>query len=140
MTSPLVMLDTDISSYIIKGNRPWMRTRLRELDPALILVSVVVQAELLYGLHRLPPDHYLHDDVHAFLDSMQLRSWDEIAAEIHSRIRCRLVSSGQPIGEMDTMIAAHAIALGAVLVTDNVRHFARIAPPLRLENWATEID
>jgi tRNA(fMet)-specific endonuclease VapC len=138
MTPPLVMLDTDISSYIIKRNRPWLRTRLREFDPASILVSVVVQAELLYGLQKLPPDHYLHDEVRAFLDTMQLRAWDENAADIHARLRYRLISSGHPIGEMDTMIAAHAIALDAVLVTTNTRHFARIAPPLLLDNWTTD--
>lgn len=129
------MLGTDTSSYIIKGNRPRMRARLRELDPAEILVSVIVQTELLYGLQPLPTDHFLHGDVRDFLDTMQLRAWDTGAAEVHAEIRHRLISSGQTIGEMDMMIAAHAIALGAVLVTNNTRHFARISPPLVLENW-----
>ena len=140
MTPPLVMLDTDISSYIIKRNRPWMRERLEDLDPAGVFVSVVVQAELLYGLQKLPADHFLHDEVHGFLDGMRLRAWDENAADIHARLRYQLISSGHPIGEMDMMIAAHAIALGAVLVTDNTRHFERIAPPLLLENWALPPD
>ncbi len=132
------MLDTDTSSYIIKGTRPWMRARLRELGPDAVLVSAIVQSELLYGLQPLPADHFLHGDVRDFLDTIQLRAWDAGAAEIHAGIRHRLVSSGQTIGEMDMMIAAHAIALGAVLVTNNTRHFARITPPLVLENWAVE--
>jgi len=140
MTRPFVMLDTDISSYLIKGNRPWMRSRLELLDPATVLISVIVQAELLYGLRRLPADHFLHGDVHGFLDGMQLRAWDENAAGIHAGIRHRLVSSGQPIGEMDMMIAAHAIALDAVLVTNNARHFGRLSPPLRRENWASPLE
>lgn len=82
----------------------------------------------------------MHADVMQFFDATTVLAWDERAADIHADLRHRLRSAGQPIGEMDTMIAAHAIALDAVLVTNNVRHFARIAPPLRLENWATEPD
>lgn len=100
-------------------------------------VSVIVQAELLYGLQPLPHDHYLHDAVYRFLDEMLLQPWDSNEAEVHARIRIRLITSGQPIGEMDTMIAAHAISLGAVLVTNNTRHFERL-PELRLENWTVE--
>lgn len=131
------MLDTDTSSYIIKGTRPWMRTRLRQLGPGAVLVSVIVQSELVYGLQALPENHFLHDDVRSFLDSMPLISWDKDAAEVHAEIRHRLISTGQPIGEMDTMIAAHAISLGAALVTNNTRHFERI-PTLRLENWTSD--
>lgn len=46
------------------------------------------------------------------------------------------MSTGQPIGEMDMMIAAHALSAGAVLVTNNHRHYERIQAPLILENWA----
>jgi tRNA(fMet)-specific endonuclease VapC len=62
--------------------------------------------------------------------------WDSDAADFYVEIRHRLVSSGQPIGELDMMIAAHALAAGAVLVTNNLRHYDRIAQPLTLENWS----
>jgi tRNA(fMet)-specific endonuclease VapC len=61
--------------------------------------------------------------------------WDSDAADFYVEIRHRLVSSGQPIGELDMMIAAHALAAGAVLVTNNLRHYDCIAQPLTLENW-----
>ncbi len=74
MSSRLLMLDTDISSYIIKGTRPGVRARLEDLDPGMVLVSVIVQSELLYGLQPLPADHYLHDEVRAFLETMRLQA------------------------------------------------------------------
>ena len=51
-------------------------------------------------------------------------------------IRDQLLRTGQPIGELDMMIAAHSLSAGAVLVTNNVRHYERIDAPLILENWA----
>jgi tRNA(fMet)-specific endonuclease VapC len=131
------MLDTDILSYIIKRTHPGVHARLTSVDSASVLVSVIVQAELLYGLQPLPRDHYLHNAVYRFLDEMPLQPWDSDAAEVHARIRHRLITSGQTIGEMDTMIAAHAISLGTVLVTNNTRHFGRL-PELRLENWTID--
>lgn len=82
----------------------------------------------------LPADHPRSSDVRNFLEEAHALAWDERAAEVHADIRHQLQSIGQPIGETDTMIAAHAISLGAVLVT-NTRHFAWITPPLIIENW-----
>jgi tRNA(fMet)-specific endonuclease VapC len=62
-------------------------------------------------------------------------AWEREAAEYYADIRHHLTSTGQTIGEIDMMIAAHALALGATLVTNNVRHYARIQAPLLLENW-----
>lgn len=62
--------------------------------------------------------------------------WENGAAEFYAEIRHQLVSAGKPIGELDMMIAAHALALGATLVTNNTRHYQRIAQPLSIENWS----
>jgi tRNA(fMet)-specific endonuclease VapC len=62
--------------------------------------------------------------------------WASEAAVFYVEIRHQLVGSSQPIGELDMMIAAHALAAGAVLVTNNVRHYERIAQPLTFENWS----
>ena len=62
-------------------------------------------------------------------------AWDADAADWYAEIRHQLTTAGQPIGEMDMMIAAHALAIGAVLVTNNTRHFRRVAAPLALANW-----
>lgn len=132
----LHMLDTDIASYIIKERPPAIQARMAGILPSELCVSAVTRAELLYGLKRLPADHRLHLVVRQFLKIVRVLPWDAEAAGFYADIRHQLVSSGQPIGELDMMIAAHAISLGAVLVTNNTRHYARIDAPLILENWS----
>lgn len=89
----------------------------------------------MYGLKRLPATHRLHVGVRQFLKLVRVLAWDADAADYYADIRHQLTPTGPPIGEMDMMIAVHALAIGAVLVTNNTRHFERIAPPLALVNW-----
>jgi tRNA(fMet)-specific endonuclease VapC len=135
----LHMLDTDTASYIIKGRPPGVEARLAALEPSLVCVSVITRAELLYGLKRLPPAHRLHIGVRRFLRIVRVLSWDAEAAGFYADIRHELVSTGQLIGELDMMIAAHSLAAAAVLVTNNTRHFERIPAPLILQNWCETI-
>jgi tRNA(fMet)-specific endonuclease VapC len=130
------MLDTDIASYIIKERTPAIQARMAAILPSELCVSAVTRAELLYGLKRIPADHRLHLVVRQFLKIIRVVPWDAEAAGFYADIRHQLVTSGQQIGELDMMIAAHAIALGAVLVTNNTRHYGRIDAPLILENWS----
>ncbi len=129
------MLDTDTASYIIKRRSPVLEARLAAILPSQLCISVVTQAELLYGLKRLSPDHRLHLAVRQFLKLVHAFAWDAKAAEFYADIRHELIRSGQPIGEMDMMIAAHALSACAVLVTNNTRHFARVGAPLITANW-----
>ena len=129
------MLDTEMASYVIKRHSPAILARLADLPPSLVCVSAITRAELLYGLKRLPPTHRLHLAVRAFLRIVRTLPWDADAADRYADIRHQLVSTGQPIGELDMMIAAHALAADAVLVTNNTQHFARIAAPLVMANW-----
>jgi tRNA(fMet)-specific endonuclease VapC len=130
------MLDTDTASYLIKGKAPAIEGRLAALLPSAVCISVMTRAELQYGLKRLPSDHRLHLAVRHFLKLIRTLPWDAEAADWYAGIRHQLVATGQPIGEMDMMIAAHALSAGAVLVTNNRRHYDRIQAPLILENWA----
>jgi len=132
----LHMLDTDIVSYLIKGKSLTVENRLAALAPSMICISVMTQAELLYGLKRLPTGHRLHLVVRQFLKVIRALPWDAGAANWYAEIRYQLVSTGQQIGELDMMIAAHSLAVGAALVTNNRRHYERIEAPLILENWA----
>jgi tRNA(fMet)-specific endonuclease VapC len=132
----LHMLDTDTASYLIKGKSPEIETRLAALVPSMVCISVMTRAELQYGLKRLPAEHRLHLAVRQFFKIVRILPWDADAADWYADIRHQLVSSGQAIGELDMMIAAHALSAGAVLVTNNLRHYQRIAAPLILENWA----
>ncbi len=130
----LHMLDTDIASDIIRGRSPNVRGKLTEVLPSMICISVMTRAELVYGLKKLPPEHRLHIAVRRFFKIIRVLPWEADAADFYADIRHRLVTTGQPIGEMDMMIAAHSLATGAALVTNNARHYERI-PGLVLVNW-----
>jgi tRNA(fMet)-specific endonuclease VapC len=132
----LFLLDTDTASFIIKGRSPAVTARLAAIPPDQVCVSAVTQAELLYGLMRLPPAHRLQTAVRQFLRLVRVLAWDGEAADAYARIRHQLTIEGRPIGEMDMMIAAHARSLGAVLVTNNTRHFERVAEALDIVNWS----
>lgn len=132
----LHMLDTDICSYIIRSRSPRAQAKLAALMPEDICISVITRAELMYGLKKLPQNHKLHQEVRRFLRLLRVLAWGEEAADFYAEIRHQLLSTGQSIGEMDMMIAAHSLAAGAVLVTNNLRHYERITQPLTLENWS----
>jgi tRNA(fMet)-specific endonuclease VapC len=129
------MLDTDTSSYIIKGGYGPIEQHLRSTSPSDICISAMTRAELLYGLQGLSQRHHLHQAVHRFLRVTMMLTWDAEAADFFAKIKYRLKSGGTPIGDMDMLIAAHALAADAVLVTDNTRHFKRIKLPLMMVNW-----
>jgi len=131
----LHMLDTDTASYIIKQRPAEIAAKLAAIPPSLLCVSVMTRAELQYGLKRLPVGHRLHIGVGRFLTIVRALPWDAEAADAYADIRHQLVTTGQVIGEIDMMIAAHSLAAGAVLVTNNVRHYERI-PGLALVNWS----
>ncbi len=128
------MLDTDMASYVIKGHSPIIEEKLSSMLPSKVCVSVMTRAELLYGLKRLPQGHRLHIGVRQFLKMVRALPWEADAADYYANIRHQLVTSGRLLGEMDMMIAAHSLAVAAVLVTNNTRHFERI-PGLILANW-----
>ncbi len=132
------LLDTDIASYIIKARTPAIDSKLQDIPPDQLCISAVTRAELMYGLKGLPSGHRLHAGVHQFFNIVPILAWDKEAADHYAEIRHELNTTGQLIGDPDMMIAAHALAIGAVLVTNNIRHFERIASkfPLALENWA----
>jgi tRNA(fMet)-specific endonuclease VapC len=140
MVSRLHMLDTDIASYIIKKRSTAIEARLALIPPSHVCISAVTRAELLYGLKRLPPAHRLHLAVRQFLRLVRSLAWDPEAAQYYADIRHQLTAAGQPIGELDMMIAAHSLSAAAILVTNNSRHYERIEAPLTLVNWAEVVE
>src|SRR5271165_4985858 len=110
----LHMLDTDIASYVIKDyGGTHVLKKLAALQPGEVCVSALTRAELLYGLKKLPSKHRLHIGVKKFLNSVDILAWQSDAAEFYAEIRHELTRSGTLIGEMDMLIAAHAIAVDA---------------------------
>jgi tRNA(fMet)-specific endonuclease VapC len=127
------LLDTNIVSVALKGNEV-IDGRLRALTTADWCISAVTRAELRFGLALRPKATRLAEVVEEFLSVARTEAWDTRAADVHGQLRAALVNKGHRIGDFDEMIAAHAVALGATLVTDNVRHFTRV-DGLRVENW-----
>lgn len=138
MTAPIYLLDTDIVSYSVKGRHRAIAERIALLNPADYAISVMTRAELQFGLHLAPPIHPAHLRIRTFLSEVQILDWGQNAADTYALVRHQLHVRGTPMDHLDLMIAAHAIALGAVLVTNNTRHFERLAPALTIENWAVD--
>lgn len=127
------LLDTNIASYIIKGNVPAVRRRLVRLPMARVFLSTVTEGELHYGVARRPGATKLRQIVEEFLLRVTVLPWDSDAARHYGHLRAELERVGQPMGNLDMMIGAHALAAGAILVS-NDRAFARIKK-LDIEDW-----
>ncbi len=127
------LLDTNIASYIIKGSMPRVRERLLKVPMAQVSISAVTEAELLYGVARRPEAPRLRTAVEEFLLRVERLSWDSEAAQHYGRLRAALEREGGTLGNLDLMIAAHALASQAVLVTHD-RTFQRIRQ-LKVEDW-----
>jgi tRNA(fMet)-specific endonuclease VapC len=127
------LLDTNTVSYVLKGNFPSVRERLQEVPISAVSISVITEAELLFGVAKLPHARKLAILVEEFLRRIEILPWDSSAARHYARLRAGLEESGQPMGNLDLMIAAQGVALEATVVT-NDRVFRRIKD-LRLEDW-----
>jgi tRNA(fMet)-specific endonuclease VapC len=131
----LYMLDTDICSYIIKGKFPELRQRLTAVETDIISISAITKAELLFGVVKMAQiAPQLEQVVNKFLLQVNVEPWGGSAPEQYAVARANLEKMGLPIGNMDLLIAAHAISLDAVLVTNNMRHF-RYVNGLKTEQW-----
>lgn len=128
------MLDTDIVSYIAKGRPAEFRRQLSVLPASELCVSAITQAEVLYGLFRLPDDHPLHLPTTRFFETVAVLNSPATAAEKFAAIKHLLFSTGQKIGEMDLLIAAHPLDAKLPLVTGNIRHHGRV-PGLETIDW-----
>jgi tRNA(fMet)-specific endonuclease VapC len=128
------MLDTNTASYVIKGNIARVRERLIKIPMAQLSISVVTEAELRFGVVRKPEAARLSTAVEEFLLRVNSLAWDSRAARRYAELRAALEGNGTPMGNMDMMIAAHALAAEATLVT-NDRVFRRVKQ-LEIENWA----
>ena len=134
--APAFMLDTNIASFIIRGGTPILLKRLQAHPVTSVCISTITEAELRYGLARKPGATALHAAVHAFLLHVEALPWDSEAAARYGELRANLEAGGRPIGSMDTLIAAHALAVGATLVSHD-RTFKRISG-LRVEDWTAK--
>jgi tRNA(fMet)-specific endonuclease VapC len=128
------MLDTDISSYIMKRSSNAVLERLRHVPVAETCISVITKSELMYGVEVSPRRSQDKAALDAYLRYVEILEYPEEAALDYAQIRASLKKLGTMIGANDLFIAAHARCLGLTLVTNNTREFGRIKG-LRIENW-----
>jgi tRNA(fMet)-specific endonuclease VapC len=129
------LLDTNICIYIAKRKPAVVHSRLARLRPGDVGMSVVTYLELVYGAQKSqhPQDNLVRlEDLERLIPAQPLGS---DVAKHYGTLRVELERKGSPIGAYDMLIAAHALSLDLVLVTNNTREFSRIES-LRVENWA----
>lgn len=129
----LYLLDTNIISDAIRNPRGPCAARISELDPEAVCTSIIVAAELSYGVEK-KGSPALAQRVRQALNAMRVLPMEADADLQYGQLRADLERRGQVIGANDMLIAAHALALDAVLVTDNMGEFSRVKD-LRCENW-----
>jgi tRNA(fMet)-specific endonuclease VapC len=127
------MLDTDISSYIIK-RRPAALVEKFEKHAETLNVSVMTAAELRFGAEKAGRPK-LVELVEAYLERLAILDWTQEVTGHYARVRSELERSGKPIGNMGLLIASHAVSQGMTLVTNNLKHFSSV-PGLKVEVWS----
>ena len=127
------LLDTSILSHLIRQPQGIVAARIAEVGEANVLTSVIVACELRYGAAKRGARR-LTRQIEAVLGAMTIRPLESDVERVYASIRVALEKKGTPIGAHDMLIAAHARAIDAVCVTDNVSEFTRV-PALKVENW-----
>ena len=130
------MLDTDTCVFILRRSSAAILERIQTVPVQQQVLSVVTYAELLYGLQLASKKKSNQVAVEALVRHLAVLDWPQDAAKHYAEIRADLKKKGSMIGANDLLIAAHAHSLGAVVVTNNTKDFARVKG-LRIENWAT---
>jgi tRNA(fMet)-specific endonuclease VapC len=129
----LFMLDADTVSHYLR-NQGSVASRLSAHKPSEVCMSSITLGELRFGADKRR-SRRIHRMIDTFAASVAALPFDSAAAAMFGKVRANLVSRGTPIGTLDTLIAAHALALDVTLVTNNTRHYARVHG-LRTENWS----
>jgi tRNA(fMet)-specific endonuclease VapC len=134
----MYLLDTNMVSYIVTGKSPAARDRMDKLThDDICCISTVSEGEIQYGLAKRN-DAAFRSLMDGFLASVRILPWDREEAYTYGLVRAKLQNGGTPLGSLDMMIAAHAVATGAVLVT-NDKAFGRVEDLHAMVNWATDL-
>ena len=132
--STLYLLDTDTCVALLRRNSPSLLKRLQSINPIHLAMSMVTWAELQYGVQASNRVEENRAAVALLGQHIKSLDWNNEAAMHYAHVRHALKTKGKFIGSNDLMIAAHALSLGATVVTNNTRDFKRV-PQLSLENW-----
>ena len=130
----LYLLDTNTVSHLIKRH-PQVTQRLLAVPMHQVCISAITAGELAFGLAKRPQALALKAAVDEFLCRVEVMPWDEAVAQTYGTLRAHLQSQGTPLDALDMQIAAHALHLNAILVS-NDRAFAQ-ATDLLVEDWTS---
>ncbi|MEJ1932426.1 type II toxin-antitoxin system VapC family toxin [Nostoc sp. NIES-2111] len=133
MSGRYYLLDTNVASHIIKASSRQIENRLTRIAESRLAISAITEAELRYGLDKMPDPRRLRSLVEDFLGRTRSLPWDTPAAQEYARLRILLERQCKRMDSEDLMIAAHALSIDAVLVSQD-KVFQRV-PNLRLEDW-----
>ncbi|MBF0293689.1 MAG: type II toxin-antitoxin system VapC family toxin [Magnetococcales bacterium] len=128
------MLDTNACIGVIKGTPPVLRRRLLDVPPGEVAISQIVHYELRVGVCRSRQVEKNRANLEHFLGYIRVMDFGEHQSAVAAELRCDLTRKGQPIGPLDTLIAAHAHSLNAILITHNTSEFQRV-DGLLVEDW-----
>jgi len=130
------LLDTNIVSDLIRNPQGRIAARITDVGEANVCTSIIVAAELRFGAAKRGSAR-LATQIETIIAGFEVLPFENPADRAYGDIRSRLEAAGIPIGANDLLIAAHGLALGHVVVTDNETEFRRV-PGLRVENWLRE--
>lgn len=112
------MLDTNIVSHMLRGHAHVMQ-RVTQVPMASLCITSITEAEIQFGLAKRPGNKALHQAVKELLIRVETLAWDSAAANAYGPVRWRITQSGKTIAPLDLLIAAHAISIDAVLITND---------------------
>jgi tRNA(fMet)-specific endonuclease VapC len=127
------LLDTNIVSDLVRNPQGKVAQHIRKVAEAQVCTSIIVAAELRYGAVKKGSPR-LSAQLEAVLGALEVLPLETPADAAYGSLRTRLEQAGTPIGANDLLIAAHALALGYTIITDNEKEFARVED-LQLQNW-----
>ena len=137
--SAVYLLDTNIAGYIVSGRSKAAREMFKQALPyAMISISTITEAEILFGIETKPEAVRLRSAIESLLQTVQKEPWDSAAAQAYARLRSQLKVAGKSVAEMDLLIASHALALGATLVSHDTA-FQQVAAFVSVVDWATDL-
>lgn len=126
------MLDTNTVSHLLKAH-PGVTQRIVAMPMATLCISAITEGELLFGLAKRPEAKHLHRAVHELLRRVETQPWDSAAAAHYGMLRADMARQGKGLAALDMLIAAHALSLGVILLTNDqaFRHVTQLA----VEDW-----
>ena len=128
------LIDTNICIYLMNRRSGKVLDRFRQTKPGDIGISTITISELQYGASTSAKPGRNRDRINDFLVPFEVLSYDDTAASRYGSIRAQLEKEGRPIGPIDLFIAAHALSLNLILITNNEKEFTRVRG-LKVENW-----